>query len=213
MNKLDTELAQLKSELAYNTSEAEKFRADLAFFETFNVLETSKEILALVAVRNQKKELLDSSQNFSISSLSVGLGLFGGVFGNVLYEIWKKEADAKHKHYKDELAIEIGKLDAQITAGQSLIERHKSFDEHQLRAMIKTNKSREDILLGKIQIVMTRREKLLQAIGPLIESATQYRQQVRDYEEGIKACKAYLEKLAIYHDAPAKRRDVHEACA
>ncbi|MDO9106313.1 MAG: hypothetical protein Q7U57_15275 [Methylovulum sp.] len=126
-------------------------------------------------------------------------------------EARQKQAEAENKRYKDELALEIAKLDAQIKAGQALIERHKSLDEYQLRAMIKTYECREKVIQGKIQSVLAKREKLQLAIGPLFENAAQYRQQVRDFEHGLKACQAYLEQLATYHDAPAKLRKVHEA--
>jgi chromosome segregation ATPase len=212
MNKFDTELAQLNSELKKNNSEGEKVRADFVFFETFNEAVTRKEILALIDAFKQMKEAFDEPPNLSIAMPSPGF--FERIFGlEESFEARQKQAKAEHKRYKDELALEIAKLDAQIKAGQALIERHKSLDEHQLRAMIKTYECREEIIQGKVQSVSAKREKLQQAIGPLFENAAQYRQQVRDCEDGLKACQIYSEQLATYHDAPAKRRKVHEACA
>jgi DNA repair exonuclease SbcCD ATPase subunit len=211
MNKFDTELAQLNSELKKNNSEVEKVRADFVFFETFNEAVTRKEILALIDTFKQMKEAFDCPP---ILSIAMPPGFFERIFGlEESFEARQKQAEAEHKRYKDELALEIAKLDAQIKAGQALIERHKSLDEHQLRAMIKTYECREAIIQGKIQSVSAKREKLQQAIGPLFENAAQYRQQVRDCEDGLKACQAYSEQLATYYDAPAKRRKVHEACA
>lgn len=212
MNKFDTELAQLNSELKKNNSEGEKVRADFVFFETFNEAVTRKEILALIDAFKQKKEAFDRPPVLPIAMSSPGL--FERIFGlGESFEARQKQAEAEHKRYKDELALEIAKLDAQIKASQALIERHKSLDEHQLRALIKTYECREEIIQGKIQSVSAKREKLQQAIGPLLENAAQYRQQVRDCEDGLKACQAYSEQLTTYRDAPAKRRKVHEACA
>ncbi|MDO9106314.1 MAG: hypothetical protein Q7U57_15280 [Methylovulum sp.] len=59
MNKFDTELAQLNSELKKYKSEGEKIRADLVFFETFNEYVTRKEILDLIDAFKQKKKAFD----------------------------------------------------------------------------------------------------------------------------------------------------------
>jgi hypothetical protein len=212
IKKLDAELAQLNSELKKNNSEGEKIRADLVFFETFNESVTRKEILVLIDAFKQKKEVFDFPPIQSIVIPSPGF--FGRFFGlGEFFDGQQKQTEAYHKRYKNELALEIAKLDAQIKAGQALIERHKSLNEHHLRAMIKTYECREEIIKGKIQSVSAKREKLQQTIGPLFEKAAQYRQQVRECEDDLKACQAYLEQLATYHDAPAKRRKVHEACA
>ena len=139
-------------------------------------------------------------------------GFFETLFGES-NEDRRKKADAEHSRYRNELALEIAKLDALIKAGQSLIERHKSLNEHQLHAMVKTYECRKEIINGKIQSVLAKYEKLKQAIGPLLENAVQYRQQVCECEDGVKACQAYLEQLANFHNFPAERRKVHEACA
>ncbi|EIC30168.1 hypothetical protein [Methylomicrobium album] len=212
IKKLDAELDQLNSELKKNNSEAEKIRADLVLFETFNESLTRKEILVLIDAFKQKKAAFDEPPILSIVMPSPVF--FGRIFGlGEPFDTRQKQAETENMRYKDELALEIAKLDAQIKAGQALIERHKSLDEYQLRAMIKTYECREKIIQGKIQSVLAKREKLQLAIGPLFENAAQYRQQVRDCEHGLKACQAYLEQLATYHDAPAKLRKVYEACA
>jgi len=209
MNKFDTELAQLNSELKKKRSEGEKVRADFVFFETFNEAVMRKETLTLIDAFKQKKEAFDCPPILPMLPV-----FFGRIFGlGESFEVQQKQAEAEHKRYKDELALEIAKLDAQIKAGQALIERHKSLDEYQLRAMIKTYECRQEIIQRKIQSVSAKREKLQQAIGPLFENAAQYRQQVRDCEDDLKACQTYLVQLATYHDASAKRRKVHEACA
>lgn len=213
MNKFDVELAQLNNELKKNNSEAEKIRADVVFFETFDEFLTRKEVLVLIDAFKQKKEAFDEPPILStVMPLPVFCARILGL--GEPFETRQKQAETENKRYKDELALEIAQLDAQIKAGQALIERHKSLDEYQLRAMIKMYECREEIIQGKIQSVSAKREKLQLAIGPLLfENAAQYRQQVRDGKDGLKACQAYLEQLATYHDAPAKRRKVHEACA
>ena len=210
MNKFENELAQLKSELKMNNSDAEKARTDITSLKIFNEAATRSEILVLIAAFKQKKLLFDSPP---IQLMPVR-GLFETIFGwSESNEDRQKKAEAEHNRYKNELALEIAKLDALIKAGQSLIERHKSLNEHQLHAMIKTCECRKEIINGKIQSVLAKCEKLKQAIGPLLENAVQYRQQVSECEDGVKACQAYLEQLANFHNFPAERRKVHEACA
>ena len=211
MNKFVNELAQLNSELKMNNSDAEKARADITFLKIFNEAATRSEILDLIKAFKQKKLLFDSHP---IQLIMPVRGFFETIFGlSECNEDRQKKADAEHKRYKNELALEIAKLDTLIKAGQSLIERYKSLNEYQLHVMIKTYECRKEIIHGKIQSVLAKCEKLKQAIGPVLENAVQYRQQVCECEDGLKACQAYLEQLANFHNFPADRRKVHEACA
>ena len=216
MNRLDIELAQLNSELMKNNGECRKVSTELEFFESFDEAVKRKEILDLINVFKQKDDELKSTPILFSQIKIHSPGFFEKLFGfGEYYKARQKqdEIEAERKRYQERLEFEIAELNKKIKEGQALVVRHKSLDEYQLRAMVKMYQCREEIIKGKIQSVSEKCEKLRKAIGPLLENAVQYRQKVRDYEDGLKACQSYLEQLDSYRDAPTKRRKVHEACA
>lgn len=216
MNRLDIELAQINGELIKNNGECEKAKAELKFFESFNEAEKRKEILGLIDAFKQKDNEFKILPILASSIPIPSPGFLGKLFGfGEYYQTRGKQAEneVERKRNQEKLVFEIVELNEKIKEGQALIARYKSLDEHQLRAMVKMYECREEIIKGKIQSISEKCEKLQKAIGPLLENAVQYRQQVRDYEDGLKACQSYLEQLDSYRDAPNKRRKVHEACA
>lgn len=211
MNQLDSELAQLNSELRKNSTGGKKAKEDFEFFSTFNETANYNETVALIKkFRDKEKQLASPSARILQDPSS---GFWGRIFGSKEREEQQKQLEAEDKRRKETISTEIKELEFQIKSKRSLMERFDSMDEYQLRAMIKMHECRDEIIQGKIQSVSAKRARLQQAIGPLLEDAERYRQQVRDCEDGLQACQRYTEQLAVYRDAPSRRRQVHEACA
>lgn len=209
ITSFDAELAQLHREQAKNRTEGERFQESLVFLETFNEADALREIIKLTQALKEKNLAL--ALPLTAFANAVKPGLLSALFG--LGRAQQVLAASQQLRHKEKLTLEIANLEAQITAQRANVARFRSLDRHQLLAMIKTCACREAAFQRHIQAVEARRERLQQAIGPILDEAARCYQQIGDCEADLDACQAYDEQLALYQHDPIQRRTVYENCA